>query len=84
MISLTRSDPADVQCLAWKRRQLRQEFQIMLCPFLWRDYEHLRKTMEGPVGKELADKILASHGIKILDFLWVNGPRHLTPRTPRS
>jgi len=57
-----------------------KEFQIMLCPFLWRDYEHLRKTMEGPVGKELADKILASHGIKILDFLWVNGPRHLTTK----
>jgi tripartite ATP-independent transporter DctP family solute receptor len=57
-----------------------KEFQVMLCPFLWRDYEHLRKTMEGPVGKELADRILASHGIKILDFLWVNGPRHLTTK----
>jgi len=57
-----------------------KEFQVMLCPFLWRDYEHLRKTMEGPIGKELADKILASHGIKILDTLWVNGWRHLTTK----
>lgn len=57
-----------------------KEYQVMLCPFIWRDYTHLQKTMEGPVGRELADKILASHGIKILDTLWVNGWRHLTTK----
>jgi tripartite ATP-independent transporter DctP family solute receptor len=58
-----------------------KDFQVMLCPFLWRDYPHLQKTMEGPIGKELADKLLAATGIKVLDFLWVNGPRHLTTKS---
>jgi TRAP-type transport system periplasmic protein len=58
-----------------------KEFQVMLCPFLWRDYAHLQKTMEGPIGKELADKLLASNGLKVLDTLWVNGARHLTTKS---
>jgi tripartite ATP-independent transporter DctP family solute receptor len=58
-----------------------KEFQVMLCPFLWRDYAHLQKTMEGPVGKELADKLLANNGLKVLDTLWVNGARHLTTKS---
>jgi tripartite ATP-independent transporter DctP family solute receptor len=55
-----------------------KEYQVMLCPYIWRDYEHLRKTMEGPIGKEFADKLLESHKVRILDFLWVNGLRHLS------
>lgn len=58
-----------------------KEYQVMLCPFLWRDYAHLQKTMEGPIGKELADKLLASNGLMVLDTLWVNGARHLTTKS---
>jgi tripartite ATP-independent transporter DctP family solute receptor len=58
-----------------------KEFQVMLCPYLWRDYAHLQKTMEGPIGKELADKLLANNGLMVLDTLWVNGPRHLTTKS---
>ncbi len=58
-----------------------KEFQVMLCPYLWRDYAHLQRTMEGPVGKELADKLLANNGLKVLDTLWVNGARHLTTKS---
>jgi tripartite ATP-independent transporter DctP family solute receptor len=60
-----------------------KEFQVMLCPFIWRDYDHLQKTMVGPIGQELADKMLAANKIRVLDFLWVNGARHLTTtKTP--
>lgn len=55
-----------------------KEYQIMLCPFIWRDYDHLKKTMQGPIGQEMAKKMLDSHGIRVLDALIVNGARHLT------
>jgi TRAP-type transport system periplasmic protein len=58
-----------------------KDFQVMLCPYIWRDYAHLQKTMEGPVGKELGDKLLASNGVIMLDSLWINGPRHLTTKS---
>lgn len=59
------------------------EFQIMLCPYIWRDYDHLEKTMDGEIGKEMGQKLLDAHGIRMLDALWVNGARHLsTSKTP--
>ncbi len=58
-----------------------KDFQVMLCPYIWRDYAHLQKTMEGPIGKEMGDKLLASNGVKMLDSLWINGPRHLTTKS---
>jgi tripartite ATP-independent transporter DctP family solute receptor len=58
-----------------------KDFQIMLCPYIWRDYAHIQKTMEGPIGKDLGDQLLASKGIRMLDALWINGPRHLTTKS---
>jgi TRAP-type transport system periplasmic protein len=45
-------------------------------PFLFRDYAHARKTMDGPIGQELADKC-AAKGLVVLAW-GENGFRHLT------
>lgn len=51
--------------------------QIMLCPYIWRDYDHLKKVMDGPVGDQFR-KLLLDQNVRGLDFLFINGFRHLT------
>lgn len=52
------------------------EVLITDLPFLFRDYAHARKTMDGPIGQELADKC-AAKGLTVLAW-GENGFRHLT------
>ncbi|MGO8868346.1 MAG: TRAP transporter substrate-binding protein [Alphaproteobacteria bacterium] len=42
-------------------------------PFLFRDYDHVYKVLDGPVGAELSKKMLDA-GIRVLGF-WTMGPR---------
>ncbi len=52
------------------------EVLITDIPFLFRDYPHARKTMDGPIGNELAEKA-AAQGMVVL--AWAeNGFRHTT------
>jgi len=52
------------------------ELAILDIPFLFRDYEHARSTLDGPVGQELLKKF-EPVGIKAL--AWAeNGFRHMT------
>ena len=55
--------------------------QIMELPYLFRDEEHLRKVIYGPVGQELMDKLLTNAEIRGLAF-WERGPRQLTSNKP--
>lgn len=55
---------------------------IMDAPYVWRDFEHVKKAMRGPVGEEIAQKMLSSQGLRILDFAWYYGLRHLTANKP--
>ena len=55
--------------------------QIMELPYLFRDEEHLRKVIYGPVGEELMDKLLTNANIRGLAF-WERGPRQLTSNKP--
>jgi len=57
-----------------------REFGILDCPYLFRDLEHVYKTVRGPVGEKLSDKIAKSRGIKLLALDWYYGARHLTTR----
>jgi len=57
-----------------------REFGILDCPYLFRDLEHVYKTVRGPIGKKLSDKIAKSRGIKLLALDWYYGARHLTTR----
>src|SRR5690606_27533814 len=52
------------------------ELAILDIPFLFRDYEHARSTLDGPVGQELLKKV-EPVGVKAL--AWAeNGVRHMT------
>ncbi|MCV0440555.1 MAG: TRAP transporter substrate-binding protein [Hydrogenophaga sp.] len=52
------------------------EVKIVDIPFLFRDYDHARKVMDGPVGQDLLKKISAKG---LIGLAWTeNGFRHMT------
>jgi tripartite ATP-independent transporter DctP family solute receptor len=52
------------------------EVKIVDIPFLFRDYDHARKVMDGPIGEELREK-MAARGL--INLAWTeNGFRHMT------
>jgi tripartite ATP-independent transporter DctP family solute receptor len=55
--------------------------QIMEMPYLFKNEEHLRKVIYGPVGETLLANLLKSSSIRGLSF-WDRGPRHLTTNKP--
>ena len=53
---------------------------LLEIPYIFRDPEHMRKVLNGPVGEELAASLLKS-GIRVLGW-WERGPRMLTANKP--
>jgi len=53
---------------------------IISLPFIFRDYAHYMKVIDGPVGKQLAKEILDKTNIRILAF-WPAGFRVMASRT---
>lgn len=52
------------------------EVKIVDIPFLFRDYDHARKVMDGPIGQDILKKFLAKG---IIALGWTeNGFRHMT------
>ncbi|MCX2860684.1 TRAP transporter substrate-binding protein [Paucibacter sp. PLA-PC-4] len=52
------------------------ETKIVDIPFLFRDYEHARHTMDGPIGQDLLKKMQAKG---LIGLAWTeNGFRHMT------
>ena len=52
------------------------EVKIVDIPFLFRDYDHARKTMDGPIGQDLLKKMQAKG---LVGLAWTeNGFRHMT------
>ncbi|WP_168708652.1 TRAP transporter substrate-binding protein [Hydrogenophaga sp. PAMC20947] len=52
------------------------EVKIVDIPFLFRDYDHARKVMDGPIGQDLQKK-MAARGL--INLAWTeNGFRHMT------
>ncbi len=52
------------------------ETKILDIPFLFRDYDHARKTLDGPIGQDLLKKV-GSKGL--IGLAWAeNGFRHMT------
>jgi C4-dicarboxylate-binding protein DctP len=52
---------------------------IISLPFLFRDYPHYQKVVQGPIGKQLADEILQKASIRILSY-WPAGFRIMASR----
>ena len=52
------------------------EMKLVDIPFLFRDYDHARKVMDGPIGQELSKKMAAKG---LINLAWTeNGFRHMT------
>lgn len=52
------------------------EVKIVDIPFLFRDYDHARKVMDGPIGQDLLKKMAAKG---LIGLAWTeNGFRHMT------
>ncbi|MBQ0931823.1 TRAP transporter substrate-binding protein [Ideonella sp. 4Y16] len=52
------------------------EIKVVDVPFLFRDYDHARKTLDGPIGQEMLTRFPA-HGLVALAWS-ENGFRHMT------
>ncbi len=52
---------------------------IISLPFLFRDYPHYEKVVQGPIGKQLADEILQKASIRMLSY-WPAGFRIMASR----
>lgn len=50
---------------------------IMESPYVWRDPEHLTKTIDGPIGQEFSQRLIETSGIRFLGAFYY-GKRHLT------
>ncbi|HHV58508.1 MAG TPA: TRAP transporter substrate-binding protein [Firmicutes bacterium] len=55
--------------------------QLLEMPYLFRDDDHLRKVLYGPIGQEIFDKLLSSASIRGLTY-WDRGPREVTSNKP--
>jgi TRAP-type transport system periplasmic protein len=56
------------------------DLEAFSAPYVWRDVDHMVKTVRGPIGQGLADRLVKSKGLRILDMGWVWGTRHLTTK----
>jgi len=56
------------------------ELMVFDLPYIFRDAEHAKKVLNGPIGKELASKT-EQFGIKILAF-WTAGTRNIFTKKP--
>jgi tripartite ATP-independent transporter DctP family solute receptor len=59
-----------------------KEYQIFPVVFTFDDWDHLKKVVEGPIGKEMADKFQERTGIKVLASNWFREPRFLCANRP--
>ena len=50
-------------------------------PFVFRDSVHMKKLVDGPLGKEMERRILEETGLRIITY-FERGPRHLTSNRP--
>lgn len=50
---------------------------IVEAPYIWRDADHLVKTMNGPIGEEMNKQLVEKRGMRILGTTYY-GTRHLT------
>ena len=57
------------------------DLEAFAAPFVWRDVDHMLKTVRGPVGLGLAERLVKAKGMRVLDFGWLFGNRFLTTKS---
>jgi tripartite ATP-independent transporter DctP family solute receptor len=60
------------------------EYNVLGILYVFRDADHMRNTMRGPVGAELAASLQKKSGIRVIDGGWYYGTRQLTSNRPVS
>ncbi len=56
------------------------DLEAFAAPYIWRDLDHMLKVVRGPIGQELADRLVKAKGMRVLDFGWLFGNRYLTTK----
>ena len=56
------------------------DLEAFAAPYIWRDLDHMLKVVRGPIGQELAERLVKSKGMRVLDFGWLFGNRYLTTK----
>jgi len=57
------------------------QYEVLEAPYLFRDFDHLDKVVNGEVGREAAEALAEAKRIHILAW-WPRGPRYLTANKP--
>ncbi|MDR1535233.1 MAG: sialic acid TRAP transporter substrate-binding protein SiaP [Planctomycetota bacterium] len=50
---------------------------ILESPYVWRDADHISKTIDGPIGQEFSGQLIAKAGMRIMGAFYY-GSRHIT------
>src|SRR5688572_402844 len=59
------------------------ELNVFNLPFVFRDENHMRKVIDGPIGKELLDKVTADPRSKLVVLGWMDaGTRNVYAKKP--
>lgn len=56
------------------------DLEAFAAPYIWRDVDHMLRAVRGPIGQELADRLVKSKGMRMLDLGWLWGNRDLTTK----
>jgi tripartite ATP-independent transporter DctP family solute receptor len=61
------------------------ELNVFNLPFIFRDEQHMRKVIDGPIGTELLDKITANPNTRLVALGWMDaGTRNVYANKPVS
>jgi len=59
------------------------ELNVFNLPFVFRDEAHMRKVIDGPIGRELLDKLTANPNAKLVGLCWMDaGTRNVYAKKP--
>lgn len=71
----------DLALIAGVLSNFEPSIQLLELPYLLENEEEYNKVVHGEVGQEIADRVLESSNIRILNW-WDRGPRHVTASKP--
>ena len=59
------------------------ELNVFNLPFMFRDEAHMRKVIDGPIGRELLDKLTANPSARLVGLCWMDaGTRSVYAKKP--
>lgn len=71
----------DIALIAGVLSNFDDSVSILEIPYLFRNEDEFKKVIYGDIGQEIANHVLSTTGIRILDY-WERGPRLITSNKP--